>query len=72
MSTSREDQEKRIADLEGIVSSFEVLNPEIVEAVQTFGLDIDEYERILADSMIHEIVTTNRTEYIWGDMGRST
>ena len=48
MTTQRDSLDEQIARVEAVVSEFEQNNPEIVEAMESVGMSIDEYERIVS------------------------
>ena len=47
MTTQHDGLDEQIARVEAVVSEFEQNNPELVEAMESLGMSIDEYERIV-------------------------
>jgi len=61
MSTKRDDLDKNLAYVESVVAIFEKDNPELAEAIETLGMTIDEYERIMSEMPGFEIETSSTT-----------
>ena len=61
MTTQRDGLDEQIARVEAVVSEFELNNPEIVEAMETLGMSIDEYERIVSGMNGAVIETSSST-----------
>ena len=59
MSTKRDDLDKNIAYVEGAFATFEKDNPWLAEAIETLGMTIDEYDRIMSEMPRFEIETSN-------------
>ena len=61
MTTQRDGLDEQIARVEAVVSEFEQNNPEIVEAMESVGMSIDEYERIVSGMTDLYIETSSST-----------
>ena len=60
--TENTNGDNRIVDrLEVMMHLFNQENPELAEAIQTLGMTVDEYERIVTESRSIEIQTSNST-----------
>lgn len=51
-----------VDNLEALMIQFEMDNPELSKAIQTLGMTVNDYERILTESRNMEIRTSNSTD----------
>ena len=51
-----------VQNLQALMVQFELDNPELSKAIQTLGMTVDYYERILTESKNIEIRTSNSTD----------
>lgn len=61
MTTQRDGLDEKIARVEAVVSEFEQNNPEIFEAMESLGMSIEEYERIVSGMNGLTIETSSST-----------
>ncbi len=61
MKIQRDGHDEQIARVEAVVSAFEQNNPELVEAIETLGMTIDEYERIVSGMAGLDFETSSST-----------
>ena len=58
---SQETDDDVVAGLEAHIATFEKENPDLVKELDLLGIEIDEYETVLANSDPQVILTTNST-----------
>ena len=61
MTTKRDGLDEHLAHVEAVVSAFEQDNPELADAIETIGMSIDEYERLVAEAQGVQVDTASNT-----------
>ncbi len=61
MNTQRDGLDEQIARVDAVVVAFEQNNPELVEVIETLGMTIDEYERIVSGMAGLDFETSSST-----------